>query len=102
MSVALTPGRTYDAEIQWEGRALRLSYTPRRWNMVDHVEIHASDGRLLPITKTGYRSQFFGPVEPTLDLQAVIENVRDQLDLAARKSEWCEAEEERQQLTLFE
>lgn len=102
MSAALTPGETIDAEILWEGRTPRLSYTPRRWNMIDHVEIRASDGRPLPITKTGYRSHFFGPVEPILDIDEVGEMVRGLLVHASRDFEWCKAEDERKQLSLFE
>ena len=90
--------------IIWEGRTIRLSYTPRWCTMIDHVEIEVDDRTPLPITETGYRSHFFGPVEPQLIIEEVTDMVTGWLDKDATKRSWrdylkqCEADK---QLTMF-
>lgn len=89
------------ATLIWEGRTIRLSYHPRRWDVIDHIELEAEDRAPLPITETGYLSQFFGPMEPPLTLEEVVETVRNQLATSARDPDWLAAEQYRRQLSLF-
>lgn len=90
------------ATILWEGRSIRLSYHPRKWDVTDHLEIETANREALPITETGYLSQFFGPVEPALTIEEIIETVRTHLETAARNPDWIAAESERKQPSLFE
>ena len=87
--------------IMWEGREIRLSYTPRQWDVIDHVEIRAEDGAPLPFTGTGYRSHFFGPVDPSLTMDEIEAMVRDWLDTEAAKPEWQNYLLNSRQLSLF-
>lgn len=87
--------------IQWVGRDIRLSYTPRWATQIDHVEMHALDGAALPVTETGYRSHFFGPVDPILMMEVVETMMRDWMDSEAAKPAWQEYLNVAQQLSLF-
>ena len=93
--------RLFETNILWEGRRLRLSYRPRRWGFFDHAEISAEDGQPLPITETGYRSHFFGPVEPELSLGEVEQMFRQWLDEEAAKPGWQSHLRSAAQLSLF-
>lgn len=90
--------------ITWEGRNIRLSYTPRWSDCIDHVEIQSEDRAPLPITETGYKSHFFAPVEPQLTMGDIQQMVCDWLDASAKKPAWrdylkrCEADK---QLSMF-
>lgn len=88
-------------EMTWESRRLRLSYHPRRFTAIDHVEVQSLDGQALPITETGYRSHFFGPVEPILTLAEVRNMIVKWLDSEARKPDWQAHLKQSQQLSLF-
>lgn len=87
--------------ITWESRPVRLSYEPRRFTAIDHVEVESLDGAPLPVTETGYRSHFFGPVEPALTLEEVTIMMTDWLDAEAKKPAWQTYLKESQQLSLF-
>lgn len=88
-------------QVDWEGRAVQLSYSPRRWTVIDHVEIRSPDGEPLPITATGYRSHFFGPVEPAMTIEEVTEMVIRWLDAEAQSLDWLTYLEQSKQLSLF-
>lgn len=87
--------------ITWEGRGVRLSYTPRWSNVIDHVEIKSHDGDPLSMTETGYRSHFFGPVDPVLTMDEIEAMVRDWLNTEAAKPAWQDYVLRSQQLSLF-
>lgn len=91
----------FTTTLNWEGRDVRLSYEPRRWSVIDHVEIRSADEEPLPITGTGYKSHFFGPVEPPLTIAEVQQMVVDWLDKEAAKPEWKKHLEQSRQLSLF-
>lgn len=93
--------RLLEGSFTWEGRILRLSYRPRRWGYFDHAEIRAEDGQGLPITETGYRSHFFGPIDPELTLTEVEQMFREWLDAEAAKPAWREHCRQSAQLNLF-
>ena len=93
--------QSYNSEIIWEGRLIRLSYTPRQWKVIDHLEIRADDGEPLPITKSGYRSHHFGPMEPVLTMSEVEEMLTAWLDKEAQTKRWKNYVEQSRQLSLF-
>ena len=66
-----------------------------------HVEIKSNDGDPLPMTETGYRSHFFGPVDPVLTMDEIEAMVRDWLDTEAAKPAWQDYVLRSQQLSLF-
>lgn len=90
-----------DISFEWEGRAIRLSYHPRYLSMIDHIEIRSVDGDALPITETGYKSHFFGPFEPQMSNDEVIEMVMRWLDKEAASPAWQSYILSSQQLSLF-
>lgn len=85
----------------WESRSIRLSYSPRWSHAIDHVEVQSLDGEPLPITETGYRSHFFGPVEPPLSLDDVQSMIIAWLDKEAQSATWKAQQLAAQQLSLF-
>ena len=44
--------------ITWRGIALAITFSPEKFGMVDHIELHTESRTALPITETGYRSHF--------------------------------------------
>jgi len=87
--------------IEWEGRAIRLSYHPLKWGSIDHLELRVDNNEPIPITETGYRSHFFGPVTPSLSVDEVTDMVRNWLEKEAKSQSWVKAEAARRQLSLF-
>jgi hypothetical protein len=75
---------------QWQGIEVEVRYTPRRWSVIDHLEIRsiAPDGAPLPITGTGYRSRFMQPETVEAHGGDVVAQVRAWLDEEAAKPEW--------------
>lgn len=92
--------KSQTSRMVWRGIGITVTFHPTRWNSpVDHIEI-TSDGREpLPITETGYRSNFIlaGSI-PRNDVEA---NVLAWLEEEADKESWKRFEAERQQLALF-
>jgi hypothetical protein len=88
-------------EIQWQGRSIRLCYRPRYIMGSDHVAIRALDGEPLPVTQTGYRSYFFGPMEPVLAVEEVVDMVLAWLNREAASPQWRGYIEASRQLSLF-
>jgi hypothetical protein len=62
--------------IEWEGRTIRLSYDPVSWGVIDLLEIRVDRNEPIPITETGYRSHFFGPIRPSLTADEIKDMVR--------------------------
>lgn len=87
--------------LEWEGRLIRLSYTPRKWSVTDHLEIRVDGDQPIPITETGYRSHFFGPFEPALDAEDILTFVRDWIEDEARSEAWKALDAEARQMRLF-
>lgn len=87
--------------LHWEGRLIRLSYVPRWSGVIDHIEIRSDDGGPLPISETGYRSHFFGPVEPSLSMAEVERMVLGWLDHDAKGAAWQTWLSTSRQLSLF-
>lgn len=98
-----------EVTIDWQGIALSVTYTADWLGMSQHapegsayahLEIRSADGGALPITATGYRSQFIPPMEVTLAGGAVA-YVRAWLDEAAKSPEWQAHRASAGQLSLF-
>lgn len=92
---------TEQSIILWEGREIRLFYTPREWKVIDHVEICSLDDKPLPLSKTGFRSHYFGPIEPIMTMKEVEELIVKWLDKAAQSQEWQNYLTESKQLSLL-
>lgn len=97
----MSPRARQERTIAWEGRSIRLSYTVRWLEMADHIEVQSEDGAPLPITDTGYRSHFFGPVNPPLTMDEAEAMVITWLNKDAAKQAWQDHLLTTQQLSLF-
>ena len=85
--------------IVWDGIAVSISHTPNWLNTeFHHIELRADEK--LPVTETGYRSQFIHQDEFTLFENATA-FVEQWLDEAARSPVWIGYKEEGRQLSLF-
>lgn len=87
----------------WQGIEIEIVYTPRRWTVIDHLDIRSvkPERAPLPITGTGYRSHFMQP--GTIDAHGgdVVAQVRAWLDGEAATLEWREYVEAGRQRDLF-
>jgi len=86
---------------EWESRIIRLSYHPLKWDVIDHLELRVDGKEPIPLTDTGYYSQFIEPMDPLLTVEEIVETVRYHLEAAAKSQAWIEAEAARKQLSLF-
>jgi len=87
--------------IEWEGRTIRLSYHPLKWGCIDHLELRIDNNEPTPITVTGYRSHFFGPISPSLTADEIKAMVRNWLKKEAKSQNWIKAKAARRQISLF-
>lgn len=83
-------------QITWRGIVLAVTFTPERFGLVEHLEITAADRRPLPITETGYRSQFMA-CGTVAEHGGAVAYVTAWLDHEAARTGWTGA----QQLSLF-
>jgi len=44
--------------IMWRRVQIEITYTPKKFGMVDHIELRSKNKAKLPMTETGYRSHF--------------------------------------------
>lgn len=44
--------------ITWRSVEIEVTFTPEKFGMVDHIELHTKNKTPLPVTETGYRSHF--------------------------------------------
>ena len=95
------PSQTY--RFTWRGIEIEVTYTPRRWTVIDHLGIRSisPEGAPLPITSTGYLSHFMQP--GTIDDHGgdVVAQVTAWLDEEAAKPEWLAHVEAGRQGELF-
>lgn len=87
----------------WQGIEIEIVFTPRRWSVIDHLDIRSvrPERAPLPITGTGYLSHFMqlGTVEAQGgDVEA---QVLSWLNEAAIDREWLSYVESRRQGELF-
>jgi hypothetical protein len=82
-------------KITWRGVAIEITFTPNKFSMADHIELHAAGRSPLPVTETGYRSQFL-PAGAVADHGGAVAFVTAWLDDEAKRTGWSGA-----QLSLF-
>lgn len=87
----------------WQGIEIEATYTPRRWTVIDHLEIRsiAPERAPLPIASTGYRSRFMQPGTIEAHGGDVAAQVIAWLDEEAIKPDWLAHIEASRQGELF-
>jgi hypothetical protein len=45
-------------KITWRGIKIEITFTPEKFGLVDHIELHSEGRTPLPLTETGYKSHF--------------------------------------------
>lgn len=75
---------------QWQSIDIEATYTPLKWDVIAHLEIHCirPERAPLPITSTGYRSHFHQPGTIEAHGGDVVAQVTAWLDEEAAKPEW--------------
>jgi hypothetical protein len=81
--------------ITWRGIRIEITFTPQRFGMADHIELHSDGNAPLPVTETGYRSHFV-PSGAVAEYGGAAAFVIAWLDHEAARSGWSGA-----QLALF-
>ena len=81
--------------IVWRGITVEIIFTPEKFGMTDHIELRAADSIPLPVTETGYRSNFL-PLGHVAAHGGAVEFVTAWLDHEAARIDWKGA-----QLSLF-
>jgi hypothetical protein len=90
------PTITY--EVEWEGIAFTIRYTPQWLSFMAHIEVFAEEP--LPITETGYRSIFLHQEEAEQG-QGAIAIVEALLTRQSASLKWKQYQQNRKQLSLF-
>lgn len=89
-----------ELSLHWQGQRIASRYTPcwlaTPFGELSHLELHAESA--LPVTETGYRSQFLD--NPPTDLDPVA-YVSGWLDREAQSPEWQAKREASRQGSLF-
>jgi hypothetical protein len=89
------------SQIVWEGIVVEITYHKSRWNSdFDHIELRVEEGRITPVTETGYRSHFLpaGIVDEHGGHEGF---VRTWLDHEADNPDWKKREDASRQLSMF-
>lgn len=81
--------------IVWRGIEIEITYTPKEFGMTDHIELRTEDKTPLPVTGTGYRSNFL-PLGHVEQHGGAVAFVTAWLDHEAKRTRWNGA-----QLSLF-
>ena len=79
----------------WRGIALEITFTPKKFGLVDHIEIMSEGRAPLPVTETGYRSHFI-PAGAVATHGGAVAFVTAWLEHEAARTGWSGA-----QLSLF-
>lgn len=89
------------SQIVWGGVQVEITYRKRRWKSdFDHIELHVEEGRIIPVTETGYRSHFL-PAGIVDEYGSPEGFVRAWLDHEAGSSDWNKREQTSRQMSLF-
>tara|TARA_R110002124_G_C8972718_1_gene515360 strand:+ start:12253 stop:12555 length:303 start_codon:yes stop_codon:yes gene_type:complete len=86
--------------IVWRGIGIRVDYHPNRWNgPADHIELTSDNHALLPVTETGYHSNFVpaGRITPN----TLVDYVLASLEKEALSEAWKAYEVASKQLSFF-
>ncbi len=79
----------------WRGVQVEITFTPEKFGMTEHIELHSENRIALPITETGYRSHFI-PIGTVAQEGGPVAYVTAWLDYEAEPTGWRGA-----QLSLF-
>ncbi len=87
----------------WQGIGIEAVYTPRKWTVIDHLEIRSiyPPRAPLPFTATGYLSRFMQPGTIEAHGGDVVAQVTAWLDEEATKPDWRAYVEASRQGELF-
>jgi len=81
--------------ITWRRIKIEITFTPDKFGMVEHVELRSEGRTPLPVTETGYRSNFL-PCGHVADYGGAVAFVTAWLDREAEQTGWNGA-----QLSMF-
>lgn len=81
--------------ITWRGIQVEITFTPEKFGMIEHIELHSENRLPLPVTETGYRSHFI-PIGSVEQEGGAVAYVAAWLDFEAERTRWSGA-----QLALF-
>ena len=81
--------------ITWRGIAIEITHTPEKWSVIDHIELRTEGKTPLPVTETGYRSEYFA-LGSVAEFGGAVAFVTAWLDHEAERTKWRGA-----QLSLF-
>lgn len=87
--------RTETHTITWRGIRIEISFTPEKFGVIEHIELHSESRLPLPVTETGYRSHFI-PIGSVAQEGGPVAYVTAWLDFEAERTRWSGA-----QLILF-
>lgn len=82
-------------KITWRGIGIEITFTPQKFGMVEHIELRTEGKAALPVTETGYRSNFL-PIGTVAAHGGAVAFVAAWLQEEARAKGWSGA-----QLSLF-
>lgn len=81
--------------ITWNNIEVEITFTPKRFSMVDHIELRFDKRLSLPVSETGYRSNFI-PCGTVRAHGGAVAFVTEWLDYEAKRTGWSGA-----QMSLF-
>lgn len=81
--------------ITWRGIQVEITFTPEKFGVIEHIELHSENKLALPVTETGYRSHFI-PIGSVEQEGGPVAYVTVWLDFEAERTRWSGA-----QLSLF-
>ena len=81
--------------ITWRGVEIEIVYAEKKFGVIDHVELRTEGKAPLPVTETGYRSEYFA-LGTAKEYGGVIPLVTAWLDHEAERVKW-----QGSQLSLF-
>ena len=73
--------------ITWRGVEIEIVFTASKFGATDHVELRTEGKAPLPMTNTGYRSEFF-PLGAAEEHGGAVQLVIDWLDHEAERVGW--------------
>ena len=73
--------------ITWHGIQIAITFTPEKFGMTEHIELHSESRIALPVTETGYRSHFI-PMGTVAQEGGPVAYVTAWLDHEAERTGW--------------
>ena len=73
--------------ITWRGIQIAITFTPEKFGMTEHIELHSENKIALPVTETGYRSHFI-PVGTVAQHGDPVAYVTAWLNFEAERTGW--------------